>query len=281
MGENPIVSDPDITHVKEALKNVDFLVVQDIFMTETAEYADVVLPASTFAEKDGTFTNTERRVQRVRKAINNVGNSKDDGLILQELFQYFDSEYKIKSAKEVMDEIAAVTPLYHGVSFERINETGLQWPVDDMKHEGTKFLHDNAFRRGKGYFTPVTYQGAKELPDKDFPLILTTGRTLYHFHTITMTGKNEEINEIIPRNFIEINPDTAKQYGLNEFDNVIVSSRRGETNAEVHITDKIGAGTIFMPFHFADGANMLTNTVLDETCHIPELKVCTIEIKKQ
>ena len=281
MGENPIVSDPDITHVKEALDRVEFLVVQDIFMTETAEFADVVLPASTYAEKDGTFTNTERRVQRVRKAVNNIGQSKDDGLILQELSQYFDKDYTIKNAKEVMDEIALLTPLYHGINYERIEDTGLQWPVDDTLHIGTKFLHDGTFRRGLGYFTPVSYQGAKELPDTEYPLTLTTGRVLYHFHTITMTGKNEEITELVPRNFIEVHPATAKQYKLHELENVIVTSRRGETNAEVHITDKIGEGVIFMPFHFADGANMLTNTVLDETCNIPELKVCAVAINKQ
>lgn len=281
MGENPIVSDPDITHVKEALRRVDFLVVQDIFMTETAEFADVILPASSYAEKDGTFTNTERRVQRVRKAITNVGNSKSDGLILQELFQLFDNEYTIKTPLEVMDEVAELTPLYRGVNYNRIEEVGLQWPVNSINHEGTKYLHKDVFRRGLGYFTPVTYQGAKELPDNNYPLALTTGRVLYHYHTITMTGKNEEINEIVPRNFIEIHPSTAKNYSLIEKESVIVSSRRGETKAEVHITDRIGEDTLFMPFHFADGANMLTNTVLDETCNIPELKVCAVEITKQ
>lgn len=281
MGENPIVSDPDTTHVKKALANLDFLVVQDIFMTETAEFADIILPASTYAEKDGTFTNTERRVQRVRQAVKNVGDSKSDMQIIQELMQVFDPKYKILNASEIMDELAELTPIYHGVDYERIDDTGLQWPVKDKNHEGTKFLYDGGFSRGLGHFTPVTYKGAVELPDEDYPLSLTTGRVLYHFHTITMTGKNEEINEIVPVNFIEVNPITAKKYNLIDMENVIVSSRRGETNAEVHITDKIGEDVIFMPFHFADGANMLTNTVLDETCNIPELKVCAVEITKQ
>ncbi len=282
MGENPIVSDPDITHVKEAFGKLDFLVVQDLFITETAEFADVILPAASFAEKDGTFTNTERRVQRVRKAIEPIGNSKSDGLIIQELMQYFDPEYKIKNASEIMDEIVELTPIYSGVDYQRIEHLGLQWPVKDKNHMGTKFLYDGGFEKlGKAMFTPVQYRGAAELPDQTYPLILTTGRTLYHYHTITLTGKNEEIMEIIPVNFIEVNPQTAKRYKLKELESVIVSSRRGETKAEVHITDKIGEDTIFMPFHFADGANMLTNTALDETCNIPELKVCAVEIKKQ
>ena len=282
MGENPIVSDPDINHVKEAFGKLDFLVVQDLFITETAEFADVILPAASFAEKDGTFTNTERRVQRVRKAIDPVGNTKSDGLIIQELMQYFDPEYKIKNASELMDEIAELTPIYHGIDYQRIEQLGLQWPVFDKEHAGTKFLYEGGFEKlGKGKFTPVHYKGAAELPDDTYPLTLTTGRTLYHYHTITLTGKNEEIMEIIPTNFIEVNPITAKKYKLKELESVIVSSRRGETKAEVHITEKIGEDTIFMPFHFADGANMLTNTVLDETCNIPELKVCAVEISKQ
>ena len=282
MGENPIVSDPDINHVKEAFEKLDFLVVQDLFITETAEYADVILPAASFVEKDGTFTNTERRIQRVRKAFEPIGNTKSDALIIQELMQYFDPEYKILSPREVMDEIAELTPIYHGIDYERIENLGLQWPVKNKEHGGTKFLYDGGFEKlGKGIFTPVQYKGAAELPDKDYPLTLTTGRTLYHYHTITLTGKNEEIMEIIPVNFIEIHPNTAKKYKIDNLESVIVSSRRGETKAELHITDKIGEDTVFMPFHFADGANMLTNTVLDETCNIPELKVCAIEITKQ
>ena len=280
MGENPVVSDPDINHVKEALKRVDFLVVQDIFHTETTEYADVILPASTYAEKDGTFTNTERRVQRVRKAIEPIGNSKPDGQIIQELIQYFDSDYQILTPSEIMDELSVLTPIYYGISYDRIEETGLQWPVHNMEHEGTKYLYKDGFKKGLGYFTPVTYKGAVENPDEDYPFILTTGRTLYHYHTITMTGKTEEINEIIPENYIEIHPEAAHKLGLKELDKVTVSSRRGVTNAVTHITDKIGKDTIFMPFHFADGANMLTNTVLDETCNIPELKVCAVDVQK-
>lgn len=280
MGENPIVSDPDTNHVIESIKRTEFLVVQDIFLTETAMYADVVLPASTYAEKDGTFTNTERRVQRVRKAVDPVGESKPDGLIIQELMNLLGYSNSIQSPKEIMDEIASLTPIYKGVNYNRIDETGLQWPVLDINHKGTKFLYKDGFSRGLGYFTKVDYKGAAELPDNEYPLILTTGRVLYHFHTITMTGKNEEINKIVPVNFIEINAKTAKKYNLADLSDAIIYSRRGETKAEVHITEKLGDDVIFMPFHFADGANMLTNTALDETCNIPELKVCAVEIRK-
>jgi formate dehydrogenase major subunit len=278
MGENPIVSDPDINHVKDAFGKIDFLVVQDIFMTETAEFADVVLPASSFAEKDGTFTNTERRVQMVNKAIEPIGNSKPDWVIIQELMNLLGYEQNTKNPKEIMDELASVTPIYQGIDYSRISETGLQWPVKDKNHPGTKFLHQDKFSRGLGLFTPVDYFGAKELPDEEYPLTLTTGRVLYHFHTRTMTGKNDEINELVPVNFIEINQRTADKYGLSDMQEVIVKSRRGETMAATHITDTIGDYVVFMPFHFADGANILTNNELDPTCDIPELKVASCEI---
>ncbi len=278
MGENPMVSDPDTTHVKASLNNLDFLVVQDLFMTETAELADVILPASSYAEKDGTFTNTERRIQKIRPAIPPIGNSKPDLLIIQELMNSLGYPQKILTSSEVMDELALITPIYQGVNYERIDNLGLQWPVKDKNHPGTKFLHEGSFSRGLGLFTPVEYIKSKELPDEDYPLILTTGRVLYHFHTISMTGKNEEINEIIPRNYIEIHPSTAAKYKIKHMDSIKVSSRRGETIAEVHVTSKISENVVFMPFHFADGANMLTNTALDETCNIPELKVCAVQI---
>ncbi len=280
MGENPMVSDPDTTHVKASLENLDFLIVQDIFLTETAMLADVVLPASSYAEKDGTFTNTERRVQKIRKAIAPIGNSKPDYIIIQELMNTLGYNQGILTPAEIMDEIATVTPIYQGVSYDRIDKVGLQWPVKDKTHPGTKYLHKDKFSRGLGLFTPVIFSETKELPDDDYPIILTTGRVLYHFHTISMTGKNEEINEIVPKNFIEINGKTAALYNIEHLDSVSVSSRRGVTKAEVHITEKIGDMTMFMPFHFAEGANMVTNTVLDETCDIPELKVCAVQIGK-
>ena len=284
MGENPVVSDPDTNHVKASLRNLDFLVVQDLFLTETAEMADVVLPASSYAEKDGTFTNTERRVQKIRKAIDNIGDSKPDHEIIQELMNRLNYPQGMLTPSEIMDELAVITPIYHGVNYERIDDIGLQWPVKDFEHKGTKFLHEGQFSRkpdGLGLFTPVNFMEAKELPDEQYPLTLTTGRVLYHYHTITMTGKNEEIMEIVPVNFLEINQETANKFDIEHMESVIVSSRRGETKAEVHVTEKMGDDVVFMPFHFADGANMLTNTALDQTCNIPELKVCAVEIHKQ
>ncbi len=278
MGENPVVSDPDTTHVKKSLENLDFLVVQDLFVTETAQYADVILPASSYAEKDGTFTNTERRVQKIRKAIEPIGESKPDIVIIQEIMNLLGYNQGILTSSQVMDELALLTPIYKGISYSRIDEVGLQWPVKDKKHPGTKFLHEGRFSRGKGLFSPVDYIAAQELPDEEYPLILTTGRVLYHYHTITMTGKNKEINEIVPANYIEIHPKTAALYNVKHMDKISVSSRRGKTIADVHITENIGEMIVFMPFHFADGANMLTNSALDETCHIPELKVCAVKI---
>ena len=279
MGENPIVSDPDITHVKEAFTDLDFLVVQDIFMTETAAFADVVLPASTFAEKEGTFTSTERRIQMVHPAIRPLKGTKPDWVILTEIMNLLGYPQSTTNPREIMDELAEITPIYHGVSYDRIQAIGLQWPVTDNNHPGTKFLYENGFTRGRGLFSKTDYFGAKELPDETYPLTLTTGRVLYHFHTRTMTAKNEEINELVPVNFIEINQYTADQYDLSDMQEVIVKSRRGKTKAEVHITDKMANLVVFMPFHFADGANMLTNTALDPTCDIPELKVASCQIE--
>jgi len=247
-------------------------------MTETAEMADLILPASSYAEKEGTFTNTERRVQMIRPAINTVGDSKPDYVIIQEIMNAIGYKQEILTPSEIMDEAASLTPIYQGVSYDRIQEIGLQWPVLDKNHPGTKYLHKDKFARGLALFSEVEFAQAKELPDDNYPLVLTTGRVLYHFHTITMTGKNDEINEIVPENFIEISPKTAEIYKLKHMDHASVSSRRGKTKAIVHITDKIGDGVMFMPFHFADGANMLTNTELDETCNIPELKVCAVQI---
>jgi predicted molibdopterin-dependent oxidoreductase YjgC len=191
MGENPMVSDPDLTHVEASLKNLEFLVVQDIFLTETARLADVVLPAVSFAEKDGTFTNTERRVQRVRKAIEPVGQSRPDREILADLATRMGSPMSYDSAEDVFEEMRSLTPSYAGITYERIDPGGLQWPCPDVEHPGTRILHRNGFTRGKGLFHPVEYTPPAELPDDAYPLMLTTGRVLYQYHTATMTGRCE------------------------------------------------------------------------------------------
>ncbi|MPW26686.1 formate dehydrogenase subunit alpha [Alkalibaculum sp. M08DMB] len=282
MGENPMLSDPDINHVKEALEKIDFVVVQDIFLTETAELADVVLPAASFAEKEGTFTNTERRIQRVRKAIDCIGNSKPDWEILMTLMNKLGYDKVYSNASEIMDEIASVTPSYGGISFDRIDQEGLQWPCPDKDHPGTKFLHkDGKFSRGKGLFKPADYIKSAESADKDYPYILTTGRMLYHYHTATMTKRVEGINRLFPHSYMEIHPTTANRLGLEDGSKAKVSSRRGEIITTVTITDKVEEDVVFMPFHFADGAvNYLTNSVVDPTAKIPEFKVSAVKIER-
>ncbi len=281
MGENPMVSDPDINHVKHALENVDFLVVQDIFMTETAEFADVILPAASFAEKDGTFSNTERRVQRVRKAIDPVGESKPDWKIIMELMNYLGYSKKYLHPSDIMDEIASVTPSYAGISYDRLEDGGIQWPCLDKDHSGTKYLHKGNIARGKGLFMPSDYAESAETPDREYPYLLTTGRILYHYHTRTMTGKVDGINKLAPSSYVEINEETANRLGISDGDRVRIASRRGEIETTAKITEIIDDGVLFMPFHFADGAaNYLTNPARDPIAKISELKVAAVKIEK-
>lgn len=281
MGENPMVSDPDINHVKHCLDSVDFLVVQDIFLTETAELADVVLPAASFAEKDGTFSNTERRIQRVRKAIDPIGNSKPDWKILMDIMNSLGYNKKYFHPSEIMDEIAKLTPQYGGINYDRIEEQGIQWPCPDFDHDGTKYLHKAAIARGRGLFMPAEYTKSAEMTDKEYPFIFTTGRILYHYHTRTMTGRVEGLNALAPESYVEINETTAAKWGIKEGDKVRLTSRRGEIITSARITDIIDEGVLFMPFHYAEGAaNYLTNTALDPTAKIPELKVAAVRMAK-
>jgi formate dehydrogenase alpha subunit len=281
MGENPMVSDPDINHVKRALTNLDFLVVQDIFLTETAEYADVVLPAASFAEKDGTFTNTERRVQRVRKAIEPVGNAKPDWVILTELMVRLGHDKTYSHPAEIMDEIRGVTPSYGGISYERIEEEGIQWPCTDEAHPGTKYLHKDGIVRGKGLLMAVDHRDSAEVPDSEYPFILTTGRLLYQYHTRTMTGRVEGLNKLAPKSFVEINEATANKLNIKNGEKVRLTSRRGSIVTTAKVTEIVDEGVVFMPFHYSEGAvNYLTNTELDEHAKIPELKVAAVKIEK-
>jgi formate dehydrogenase alpha subunit len=281
MGENPMVSDPDINHVKRALSNLDFLVVQDIFLTETAELADVVLPAASFAEKDGTFTNTERRVQRVRKAIEPIGNAKPDWKILMEIMNKLGYAKKYLDPSEIMDEIRTVTPQYRGITYDRLEKEGLQWPCPDINHPGTKYLHKVAIARGRGLFMPIDHRDSAELADEEYPFIFTTGRILYHYHTRTMTGKVEGLNKISSESYVEINEVTANKLGIADGEKVRLSSRRGKIITSARVTDIIDENILFMPFHFAEGAaNYLTNTELDSIAKIPELKVAAVKVEK-
>ncbi|MGM0410789.1 MAG: formate dehydrogenase subunit alpha, partial [Bacillota bacterium] len=281
IGENPVISDPDQNHIKEALDSLDFLVVQDIFLTETAEYADVVLPAACFAEKNGTFTNTERRIQKVNKAIEPPGEARADWKIISEISTLMGYEMNYNSPVEIMDEIAEVTPIYGGIYFDRLGETGLQWPCTDRDDPGTKFLHQGEFARGKGKFHPVTYIPPAEEINDEYDYIMMTGRMLYHFHTGTMTRNSKAIDRHEPDAYVEINQRDAKKLRISEGDRVKVSSRRGEVETNARIGERVQEGQIFMPFHYAESpANRLTNPVLDEDAKIPELKVTAVKIEK-
>jgi formate dehydrogenase alpha subunit len=282
IGENPMVSDPDINHVQESLEKLDFLVTQDIFLSETAQLADVVLPAASFAEKDGTFTSTERRVQRIRKAIDPPGEAKADWEIIVELAKRMGYDgMNYNSPKEIMDEISKLTPSYGGMQYDRLETTGLQWPCPNREHPGTKYLHKDKFTRGLGLFTPVEYQPPAEQTDESYPFILTTGRLLYQFHTGTMTRKSPTLVTQAPEGYIEINPNDAKKLGINEGEKVKVKSRRGEILIKAKVTDIVKQGIVFIPFHFVEAAaNRLTIAALDPKAKIPELKVCAVRLEK-
>ena len=281
MGENPMLSDPNIGHVREALEALDFLVVQDIFLTETAEFADVVLPAHSFAEKDGTFTNTERRVQRVRTAVDAPGQARPDWDILCDVATRMGYEMSYPDASAIQEEIASVTPIYGGISYSRIEDVGLAWPCPDATHPGTKFLHAEKFSRGKGKFHAVEFKEARELPDEEYPFVLTTGRLLEHWHTRTMTGRCEVLDDLVPHGTLELNPHDAREIGVGVGDRVAVHSRRGRIELPADVTERVVPGTVFLAFHFAEApANRLTNDALDPVAKIPEFKVCAARIEK-
>ncbi len=279
-GENPMVSDPDTGHVEKALKKA-FVIVQDLFLTETAELADVVLPAACFAEKDGTFTNTERRVQRVRKAVEPPGEAKADWEIIAEIMNRLGYEAKYNSAEDIFNEIRTVTPQYAGITYKRLDKEGIQWPCPTEDHPGTKILHVGKPTRGKGLIKPVEYEESPELGSEEYPLILTTGRILYHYHTRTMTARIEGINKLAPENYIEINPKLAAAKGIKDGDMVKVTSRRGEITIKARVTDRVAENVVFIPFHWGYGANVLTNgELLDKYCKIPGLKVTGVRLEK-
>ena len=282
VGENPVLSDPDAGHVTEAIKHLEFFIVQDIFLTETAKLADVVLPAVTYAEKDGTFTNTERRVQRVRKAIPAIGEAKDDWWIVAEIAKRLGGKgFEWASAEEVMAELAKVTPSYGGISFARLEEGGLQWPCPTEEHPGTAIMHTTSFSRGKGKFVPLNYRGVAEEVDEEYPLLLTTGRRLEHYHTGTMTRKVKGLNALSPEEMVEINPVDAELLGIKDGDRVKVASRRGAVEVKAKVTEASGPGVVFMSFHFAETAtNLLTNPAVDPISKIPELKACAVRLEK-
>jgi formate dehydrogenase major subunit len=279
IGENPLVSDPDLNHAEASIKHLDFLVVQDIFLTETAQLADVVLPSRCFAEKNGTFSNTERRVHLIRKAVEAPGECKDDWQILCEIATRMGTPMAYDSSREIFEEIARVTPSYAGISHDRIAVEGLHWPCPTPEHPGTPILHREQFTRGRGMFHAIDYTPPAELTDDEYPLYLTTGRVLYHYHTGTMTMKSAGLNERVPECFVEISPKDAALYDLTDGAEVEIASRRGKITAKIQVSPKAVNGTVFIPFHFAQAAaNRLTNAVLDPVSKIPEYKVCAVKL---
>ena len=283
MGENPAVSDPNTNHLKECMEEFDFLVVQDIFLTETAAYADVVLPAASFAEKDGTFSNTERRVQRVRRAVYPRGESKPDWEIIQLVAQRMGLDWNYESAEDVWNEVRELTPhFFGGMSYERLDKEGLQWPCPNEDHPGTPIIHQNQFARGTGQFSTVEHRPrAAEAADEEYPFILTTGRKLYHYHTRTMTGKEHGLDLLWSGELMQISSEDAQNLGLSDGDKVKVSSRRGSLETRVQITDHVSPGLICMSFHFAESAvNILTDNAICNISVIPGTKVSAVQIEK-
>jgi formate dehydrogenase major subunit/formate dehydrogenase alpha subunit len=281
IGENPLVSDPDLNHAEKSIANVDFLVVQDIFFTETAQLADVVLPSACFAEKEGTFSNTERRVQRVRKALDPPGEAKDDWWILCELATRMGYPMQYADSEAIFTEIASVTPSYAGITYDRIEDVGIHWPCPTIDHPGTPILHGQQFTRGRGMFHAIEWDPPSESTDEDYPLSLTTGRVLYQYHTGTMTMKTEGLNERAPESFVEISPSDADKYAVEDGEYVIMASRRGAIKVRVTVSPKAVDGTVFIPFHYAQAAaNKLTKAALDPISGIPEFKVCAVKIDK-
>jgi formate dehydrogenase alpha subunit len=296
IGENPMTSDPDLNHVRHALQQAEFMVVQELFFSETSRFADVVLPAASFAEKDGTFTNTERRIQRVRKAVPSPGQAMSDLWIVNELARRLltlgvaspdpaapHSGWDYEMAAEVMREINSLAPIYAGVTYSRLDRgVQLQWPVRDKDHMGTPILHVGKFSRGLGRFVPAEHMPPAELPDDEYPLILTTGRVLYHWHGAEMTRRARGLTAVYPEALIEINPRDAQRAGVADGEMIQLASRRGEIEAKARLTERVGSGLVFATFHFPESAaNFLTNPALDPQAKIPEFKVCAVKVTKR
>jgi len=282
LGENPMLSDPNLHHAAESLKKLDFILVQDIFLTETAQIADVVLPACAFAEKTGTFSNTERRVQLSRAALNPPTGTKQDYEIIAEIAKRLGHENFPATPESLFEEMRQLTPSYKGITYERLEKNcGLRWPCPTEEHPGTPILHIGKFSRGKGLLVALEYRPPNEETDKEYPLILTTGRILQHYHTGSMTRRSKVLNGIKPHGEVEINVADALSHNIVNGEMVKISSRRGVIEIMACVTNKVPKGTIFVPFHFAESpANILTNDALDPVAKIPEYKVCAAKIEK-
>jgi formate dehydrogenase alpha subunit len=282
MGENPMISDPDQNHVRKCLEKAEFLVVQDLFLTETAAYADVVLPGASFAEKDGTFTNTERRCERICKVINPPGEARADWEILCDVAGACGyNGMKYNGPSEVMEEITKVTPIYTGMRYERLEPHGLQWPCPANDHPGTPYLHKDKFAKGKGTFMPRPFIEPKESPDAEFDFILSTGRVYWHWHTRTLTSRTSILEREAPVPYVELHPEDAKALGIKNGAMVKVTSRRGEITLSACLTGKVARKSCFIPFHYREAAaNVLTINAIDPVAKIPEYKVCAVKVEK-
>jgi len=285
MGENPMLSDPDIRHVEDALRNLEFLVVQDIFLTETGRLADVILPAACYAEKDGTQTNTERRVQRWRKAQDPPGDAKPDWQILCDLGKRmgYEREFAFENPEAIFAEVTAATPSYHGMSYARLDPDGLHWPCPTAEHPGTAILHREKFATpdGLGVFSAIEWKPPAEVPDAEYPYVLTTGRVIWQWHTGTMTRRSWSLEKEAPIGWIEINPEDAKTLGIRDNEVVRASTRRGSIDIPARVTPEIIRGVMFIPFHYKEHpANMLTHNALDPIAKIPEFKACAVRVEK-
>jgi formate dehydrogenase alpha subunit len=287
MGENPMMSEPNLNLTHHHLQNLEFLVAQDLFINESGAFADVFLPAVSWAEKDGTFTNTDRRVQRVRQALVPRGQSRPDWQIICDLAKRIESRlnssrsayWDYNHPSEILGEVAGVVPEYRGVTYARIEEVGLQTPVADEKHPGTPYLFSENFPRGRGKFHPLEFVPSVELPDDEYPFILTTGRVLEHWHGGTMT-RHSKLDELYPEARVQVNPVDATLMGIRDGETVRVSSRRGSIVLRATVTEKTTAGVVFIPFHFAEAAaNLLTIDALDPQAKIPEFKACAVNVK--
>jgi len=280
-GENPMRSDPDITHVEHCLKHLDCLIVQDIFLTETAEIADVVLPGVSYAEKDGTFSSTDRTVQRIRKAIEPIGNSLPDWQILRDIMKAMGYPADYNCVEDIFDEMRSLTPSYAGISYKRLENGGITWPCPNENHPGTPILHMGKFSRGLGKFSPIEYREPAELPDKEYPLMLTTGRIATQYHTGTMTRRSWGLNGADPEGFLEINPKDAENLNIEDSDEISVTTRRGSLITKAQVTTRVPIGLTFITFHFTESpANILTNSAADPGCQTPEFKVCSVKVEK-
>ena len=282
VGENPVLSDPDANHAEECLRSLDFLVVQDIFLTETARLADVVLPAAVSAEKDGTFTNTERRVQRVRPAVLPPGEARQDWAIIGEVARRMGYDgLTYAGPRAIFDEMASLTPSYAGLSWGRLEKQGLQWPCPTADHPGTRILHVEKFSRGLGCFVPVDWKPPVEEPDEEYPYVFTTGRVLWHYHTGSLTRRSEGLNALYPEPLVELNMADAQVLNVQNGDLVRVASRRGEIVAKAMVSMMTEPGVVFLAFHFAEAvANKLTRAALDPVSKIPEFKACAVKVER-